>query len=298
MGWISLHRAAEIAGIDRKNARVKLSNIKKKHPAIHKKLVRKSGSYYELKEPEIVVFFQTDFRKFKIKPFLENLVSKSNNLKRVDKNIISKANELQSRSESGELGFDINEIIEQTTDPVALNRLAVTVNICYDYSMGFESLEECANKYQLNRYKFYRWCYKYPPLQALYDLAYQIRKKYLNKRDVEESEENMRKIAKGCKTESEVIDCEIICDDKGKQILKPTKYRITTKSLPPDKEANIFMLTNKDPQNWKKTIPFEVPLVDSTPEWERKINAMSSEELIELSKELTKKKEEILANRQ
>ena len=57
MGWISLHRAAELAGIDRKNGRYKLLNLKRKHPKIHKKLVRKRGGFYELKEPEIVIFF-------------------------------------------------------------------------------------------------------------------------------------------------------------------------------------------------------------------------------------------------
>jgi len=285
MGWISLNKAAKITGIDRKNLRGKLSNLEKKHPVIYKKLVRKSGSYYELKEPEIIIFFQTDFRKLNIKPFLENLVSKSNDLITLDSLIISKAQELQSRSENNNLEIDIDEIIEQTTDPLAINRLAVSINICYDYSMGFESMEECANKYQLNRNKFYRWCYKFPQLQSLYDLAHQIRKQYSNKRSIEESEENIEKIARGSKTTTEVIDCEVISDDKGKQILKPTKYRISTKSHPPDREANMLILINKDPQNWKRVIPPEQILLSNGKAPKNQFAGMTPEQVREWLKE-------------
>jgi len=279
MGWISLHRAADIAGIDRKNARDKISNLKNKYPVIHKKLVRKSGDYYELKEPEIVIFFRTDFRKFNIKPFLENLVSKSNDLITIDSDIISKAQELQSRAESNNSLIDIIDIIKQTTDPLAINRLAVSINICYDYSMGFESLEECANKYQLNRYKFYRWCYKFPQLQSFYDLAYQIRKQYLNNLYVEKSEENMLEIGRGPIIKTETIDYEILTDKKGKEYMKPVKCRIIKKWLPPDKEANIFILTNRDPQNWQRIIPPEQLLLDANRKPDDELDSMTADQL-------------------
>ena len=278
MGWISLHRAAELAGIDRKNGRYKLLNLKKKHPKIHKKLVRKRGVFYELKEPEIVIFFQTDFRRFEIKPFLENLVSKAKDLIRIDKSIISKAKDLQSQSQNKELEYDINEIIEQTTDPMALDRLAVTINICHDYSMGLNSLEECANNHHVDRNKFYRWCNNSPQMQSFYDQAIQIRNQYLRERDIEQSADNIRKIARGCKIKTEVIDYEIHTDSKGKKTWRPIKGRITKKWLPPDKEANIFLLTNRDPRNWKRHAPFEDLLKDK-PRPEDRFEKMSKEEL-------------------
>lgn len=64
MTWVSLCKAAKIAGLDKRSAKRKLVFLKNNYPPSYKILVKKEKNRYKL-HPEIIAFFKIDLRKNK-----------------------------------------------------------------------------------------------------------------------------------------------------------------------------------------------------------------------------------------
>jgi len=173
-------------------------------------------------------------------------------------------------------------------------QVRVAISILYYYGEKFLSLEEACTKYNMTSRGFRKWRKDIPFISDLYYKAKTRKKTNFNTEINKRANKSMMDLVTGYEYPEISYTYEVQLDIGGKEILIPKEKKVTMKRVLPHPQLIQYVLGNTS--NWRPPTYVDRD-VDNTPEWERKINAMSSEELVELTKELTKKKEEILAQR-
>lgn len=123
-------------------------------------------------------------------------------------------------------------------------------------TQGYSQKEAC-KKAGIAEQTFYRWCDEEKEFRELVRKAQdEVR---ISKADVRAVEQSLLDIARGFEYEevkTEYESKEVIDEQTGKKEFKPVikKQVRTQKRVVPNVEAIKFLLTNRDPQNWKNRI--------------------------------------------
>ena len=124
-------------------------------------------------------------------------------------------------------------------------------------TQGYSQKESC-KKAGIVEQTFYRWCDEDKEFRELVRSAQNEAR--ISKADVRAVEQSLLDIARGFEYEdvkTEYESREVVVDEKtGRKEYKPVikKQVRTLKRIPPNVEAIKFLLTNRDPQNWKNRI--------------------------------------------
>lgn len=123
-------------------------------------------------------------------------------------------------------------------------------------TQGYSQKEAC-KKADVAEGTFYRWCDEDKEFRELVHNAQKEAK--ASKADVRAVELALLDAAKGFEYEevrTEYESREVLDEETGKKVFKPVIKRQvrTTKRVPPSTEAIKFLLTNRDPLNWKNRI--------------------------------------------
>lgn len=121
---------------------------------------------------------------------------------------------------------------------------------------GYSQKEAC-KKAGIAEQTFYRWCDEDKEFRELVRNAQDEAR--ISKADVRAVEQSLLDVARGFEYEevkTEYESREVIDEQTGKKEFKPVikKQVRTTKRFAPNIEAIKFLLTNRDPQNWKNRI--------------------------------------------
>ena len=122
---------------------------------------------------------------------------------------------------------------------------------------GYSQKEAC-KKAGVAEGTFYRWCDEDKEFREQVRSAQEEAR--ISKADVRAVEQSLLDIARGFEYEevkTEYESREVVVDEKtGRKEFKPVikKQVRTTKRVVPNVEAIKFLLTNRDPQNWKNRI--------------------------------------------
>lgn len=121
---------------------------------------------------------------------------------------------------------------------------------------GYSQKEAC-KKAGIAEGTFYRWCDEDSEFREQVRSAQDEAR--ISKADVRAVEQSLLDVAKGFEYEevkTEYESREVIDEQTGKKVTKPVikKQVRTTKRVTPNVEAIKFLLTNRDPQNWKNRI--------------------------------------------
>ena len=121
---------------------------------------------------------------------------------------------------------------------------------------GYSQKEAC-KKAGIAEQTFYRWCDEDKEFRELVRNAQDEAR--ITKADVRAVEQSLLDVARGFEYEevkTEYESREVIDEQTGKKEFKPVikKQVRTTKRFAPNIEAIKFLLTNRDPQNWKNRI--------------------------------------------
>lgn len=121
---------------------------------------------------------------------------------------------------------------------------------------GYSQKEAC-KKVGIAEQTFYRWCDEDSEFREQVRSAQDEAR--ISKADVRAVEQSLLDIARGFEYEevkTEYESREVIDEQTGKKEFKPVikKQVRTTKRFAPNIEAIKFLLTNRDPQNWKNRI--------------------------------------------
>lgn len=121
---------------------------------------------------------------------------------------------------------------------------------------GYSQKEAC-KKVGIAEQTFYRWCDEDKEFRELVRNAQDEAR--ISKADVRAVEQSLLDVARGFEYEevkTEYESREVLNEQTGKKEFKPVikKQVRTTKRFAPNIEAIKFLLTNRDPQNWKNRI--------------------------------------------
>lgn len=121
---------------------------------------------------------------------------------------------------------------------------------------GYSQKEAC-KKAGIAEQTFYRWCDEDKEFRELVRNAQDEAR--ISKADVRAVEQSLLDVARGFEYEevkTEYESREVLNEQTGKKEFKPVikKQVRTTKRFAPNIEAIKFLLTNRDPQNWKNRI--------------------------------------------
>lgn len=121
---------------------------------------------------------------------------------------------------------------------------------------GYSQKEAC-KKAGIAEGTFYRWCDEDKEFREQVRSAQDEAR--ISKSDVRAVEQSLLDVAKGFEYEevkTEYESREVIDEATGKKVFKPVikKQVRTSKRVTPNVEAIKFLLTNRDPQNWKNRI--------------------------------------------
>lgn len=121
---------------------------------------------------------------------------------------------------------------------------------------GYSQKEAC-KKAGIAEQTFYRWCDEDKEFRELVRNAQDEAR--ISKADVRAVEQSLLDVARGFEYEevkTEYESREVVDEQTGKKEFKPVikKQVRTTKRFAPNIEAIKFLLTNRDPQNWKNRI--------------------------------------------
>lgn len=123
-------------------------------------------------------------------------------------------------------------------------------------TQGYSQKEAC-KKAGIAETTFYRWCEEEKEFRDMVRNAQDEAR--ITKADVRAVEQSLLDVARGFEYEevkTEYESREVIDEQTGKKEFKPVikKQVRTTKRFAPNVEAIKFLLTNRDPQNWKNRI--------------------------------------------
>lgn len=123
-------------------------------------------------------------------------------------------------------------------------------------TQGYSQKEAC-KKAGIHEGTFYRWCDEDKEFRELVHNAQDEAR--ISKADVRAVEQSLLDIAKGFEYEevkTEYENREVIDEQTGKKEFKPVikKQVRTQKRVIPNVEAIKFLLTNRDPDNWKNRV--------------------------------------------
>lgn len=159
-------------------------------------------------------------------------------------------------------------------------------------TQGYSQKEAC-KKAGIAETTFYRWCEEEKEFRDMVRNAQDEAR--ISKADVRAVEQSLLDVAKGFEYEevkTEYESREVIDEQTGKKVTKPVikKQVRTTKRVTPNVEAIKFLLTNRDPQNWKNRIDtMQMGSIATdltiTMKGENEINFPSKESEIDLSRE-------------
>ena len=121
---------------------------------------------------------------------------------------------------------------------------------------GYSQKEAC-KKAGIAEWTFYRWCDEDSEFRGQVRSAQDEAR--ITKADVRAVEQSLLDVARGFEYEevkTEYESREVLNEQTGKKEFKPVikKQVRTTKRFAPNIEAIKFLLTNRDPQNWKNRI--------------------------------------------
>lgn len=123
-------------------------------------------------------------------------------------------------------------------------------------TQGYSQKEAC-KKAGIAETTFYRWCEEEKEFRDMVRNAQDEAR--ISKADVRAVEQSLLDVARGFEYEevkTEYESREVLNEQTGKKEFKPVikKQVRTTKRFAPNIEAIKFLLTNRDPQNWKNRI--------------------------------------------
>lgn len=118
---------------------------------------------------------------------------------------------------------------------------------------GLYPLEYCIKRHGINRKTFFNWRKKSPYLNHLYQKAKEKRSLEIMEMDIEESTDAIRKRMQGYTIKEARKTYKVMTGYSGQDILIPEKVIIRDRYIPPNLSAAIFMVCNRDPENWKNT---------------------------------------------
>lgn len=123
-------------------------------------------------------------------------------------------------------------------------------------TQGYSQKEAC-KKAGIAEQTFYRWCDEDSEFREFVRNAQDEAR--ISKADVRAVEQSLLDIARGFEYEevkTEYESREVVNEETGKKEFKPVikKQVRTQKRVVPNVEAIKFLLTNRDPQNWKNRI--------------------------------------------
>lgn len=160
-------------------------------------------------------------------------------------------------------------------------------------TQGYSQKEAC-KKAGIAETTFYRWCEEEKEFREMVRNAQDEAR--ISKADVRAVEQSLLDVARGFEYEevkTEYESREVVVDEKtGRKEFKPVikKQVRTTKRFAPNVEAIKFLLTNRDPLNWKNRIDTTqmgsiATDLTITMKGENEINFPSKESEIDLSRE-------------
>lgn len=285
MAWISFNEAIEQAGVSRPTGRRRIRQLKEIDPVLHRKFIQ-PGKPMKLKAPEIVGLFRTDIQRFlsKLRPMKQKPGPKKfEGLKPIPQEYKDIADQIVHHPVKLPIEPTTKKIFNSIKDQNDRNKLIITLKICNDYLMGYDTLKRCCEQNGCDRKTFWRWRQESQYLNYLYGKARQKRNSILPTRDAEEAIESLRKQMRGYDYKEERKSCKIQIQKDGTEIRIPQKVDVITKHSRPNFAAAAFIATNRDPENWKMQIPIEdIPSKSTGPE--DIIDNMSDKELDEYLK--------------
>ena len=139
-------------------------------------MVKRDKNSYKLKAPGIIAFLQTDRRKTNLSSvntkFSSKSIIESKDIKTTTENHdVLVAEEILNSPILIDFKEDIKQIIHTIDDLDFLNRLFITIKICEDYALSFETLDQCTSKHGKDRSTFYKWTIKSELIKSIYKVG-------------------------------------------------------------------------------------------------------------------------------
>lgn len=172
--------------------------------------------------------------------------------------------------------------------------IETAIEILWDYSEKFLTLNEACRNQNISDRTFRYWRKKFPFISGLY---YKTKQKRRLKYDEELKElalRGLQRLVNGETYEEITIYYKIMIGPSGEEIQIPKEKKIVIKHLPPNPPMIQFALCNLT--KWLPPAQSDRN-VDATPLWERKINELDTEQLVELIKRLKEHKLKVLESR-
>lgn len=173
-------------------------------------------------------------------------------------------------------------------------QVRVAISILYYYGEKFLSLEEACTKYNMTSRGFRKWRKDIPFISDLYYKTKTRKKTNFNTEINKRANKSMMDLVTGYEYPEISYTYEVQLDIGGKEILIPKEKKVTMKRVLPHPQLIQYVLGNTS--NWRPPA-FTDRNVDATPLWERKINELDTEQLVELIKRLKEHKQKVLASR-
>jgi len=295
MAWITFKEAVKEAGISRTTGQTRVRQLKKLDLLLYKKLI-KEGKPMMVEATQGVAYFRTDIRKFKNRlEALESKPGRKSNQKAEPVPLDHKdmLADLMEQTVVLAVEPDVETILKSIIYQDERDRLMVVIKICYDYAVGYDTLDQCITRYGASRTSFHRWLRNSAHLAHIYKRAKSERNKVVKERDVEGSIDVIRKLMYGYMITEERKRYKVVTGYSGNEILMPESVDITQKHFQPNLGAAIYMSTNRDPENWRRHTPFEELFKDKekiTDRFERMTPKELDDYLAKAEKMLGKKK--------
>ncbi len=290
MNWITFTEAYKKAGIYSTTAERRLKALKERKPALYKELVNDSVKPRLYKDPAFVEFIKHSTAKV-------NKKRRKSHPKPSKRSKSSKPYANNSPTQSAQVTIEdildqpvlitMDEEIKRLYDQLNSEAERIIFEYCLkildDYIFTPLTLAECCLNHGCNRQKFGRWRKQIEPIDHLYIRAKASRAREQAEEKYDEHLQNIHIAAKGYNAKLVTKDFRVHTDITGRTYRVQIGERETTKHISKNIHASIFWLTNKYPDEFKRTThrQHQKPSVGYKDPLDEELENMTADELIE-----------------
>ncbi|MEP1035512.1 hypothetical protein [Ekhidna sp.] len=292
MFWITFKEAYQKAGVHKTTAERRLKALRERQPELYNVLVDDSVSPRLVHDPRFVEFIKLPLpkvnKKKKVKSKTVTKKQKRIKPRKVTKETKDKIEDIWQEPVNYTMDEETQKLYGSLRTEAERIKFENAVKILELYVYSPLTLNQCCQQFGGDRHKFRRWCKEIEPIEHLYQRAKATRKREQFDEEVEIHLQNIRTCAEGYSETLKTKEYYIHVDIKGNEIRIPIKEKEATKHVSRNVRASIFWLTNKLPDEFRKT-SFNYrseydsnrhtdPLIEEIGQW-------SDEELVEYIKE-------------
>lgn len=133
-------------------------------------------------------------------------------------------------------------------------RMQFMLSAMNDYATGLYSLRETLSNHSIPSPTFYAWINNKPVFNDLYAKAEMKHRKNYNTHLQDQAKQSLSKMVTGYEKTLEAVVYSQKVAPTGETINIPIEKKVQTKYILPNANLIMFALTNRDPDEWKRTI--------------------------------------------